>query len=268
MEKKICLITGGNRGIGKAAALALVKRGASVIISCRDADSGAQARDEIIRVTGSSDVSVETGDLSERTSIDALAARLTDLPRLDVLVNNAAVFTNRRETTAAGLELMFAVNHMGVFWLTNALLPLLKASPQGRIITVTAPSTISINFDDPQGKQKWSALQAFGATKMCNLLFTYALARRLRDSHVTANAIHPGIIKTDLMRAAPAPLRWLTALTGAQPQKAGEAIASLALDEAFIGVTGKFFREGKEIISNAYSNEESVQERLWMLSAV
>src|SRR5262249_3131281 len=142
--------------------------------------------------------------------------------RLDVLINNAAVFKQRRTLTPEGLETMFATNHVGPFLLTNLLLERLKASPSSRILIMTAPSTTKVDFDDLQADKHFNPLQAFGASKTCNLLFTYELARRLADTHVTVNAILPGLVKSQLMREAPAPIRWVPSLLSSTPEQAAQ----------------------------------------------
>src|SRR5207249_5940135 len=123
--------------------------------------------------------------------------------------------------TPDGLETMFATNHLGPLLLTNLLLEELKRSADARVINVTAPSTTKLNFDDLQGEKKFSALSAFGASKMCNLLFTYELARRLAGTGLTANAFHPGLMKTDLLNEAPGMVRWLSHLFATSPERAG-----------------------------------------------
>lgn len=267
MNPKICLVTGANRGIGKAAAMALAERGATVVLACRDRERGAAAQAEIIAASGNRSVDLLPVDLSEQKSIRALAAAFAGkYERLDVLIHVAGVYKGARETTADGLETMFAVNHLGPFLLTNLLLEQLKAGGRensARVVVVAAPSTSALNFDDLQGAQNFKPLQAFGASKMANLLFTYELARRLEGSGVTVNAVHPGLVKTELMGESPFLLRFLLGLISAPPKKAGEALADLALSPAFEGQSGKFFSGGKETRSNAYSHDPQNQSRLW-----
>jgi NAD(P)-dependent dehydrogenase (short-subunit alcohol dehydrogenase family) len=184
-----------------------------------------------------------------------------------VLINNASVFKGKRSVTADGLETMFGTNHLGHFLLTNLLLDELKASPQARVITITAPSTTRLNFGDLQGERKFNALSAFGASKMCNLLFTYELARRLAGTQVTANALHPGLMKSNLMSEAPAPIRWLTRLFSTTPERASLSLLHLASSPELASVSGRFFKGMKPSASNAYSRDEEVQRRLWDVSA-
>jgi NAD(P)-dependent dehydrogenase (short-subunit alcohol dehydrogenase family) len=183
--------------------------------------------------------------------------------RLDVLVNNAAVLKNKRIVTPDGLETMFATNHLGPFLLTNLLLDELKAAGRARIINVTAPSTVKLDFDDLQGERKFNALTAFGASKMCNLLFTYELARRLGGSGVTANALHPGLMKSNLLNEAPSIMRWLSHLASSTPDRGAEVLVYMASSSEVEGVTGRFFKDKKLINSSKYSNDPGIQRQLW-----
>ena len=267
MSPKICLVTGANGGIGRAAAGALAKRGAVVVLACRDRVRGQLAASEIVSATGNRAVEVLAVDLSSQDSVRALAAAFAEkYERLDALLHVAAVVKARRALTPDGLETMFAVNHLAPFLLTGLLLDRLKAVAPSRVVTITAPSTTALDFDDLQGEKRFNSLGAFGASKMANLLFTYELARRLQGTGVTANALHPGLVKSDLMKEAPLPVRFITQLVSSGPEKAGEALADLALSPQFEGQSGKFFGSGKEIKSNAYSHDAQTQARLWEVS--
>ena len=267
MTPKICLVTGANGGIGKAAAMSLAKRGAHVLLACRDQARGEAARAEIVAATGNAAVEVLLVDLSTQASIRALAADLlAKYPRLDVLIHVAAVVKRERVETVDGLEMMFAVNHLAPFLLTDLLLGALKAAAPSRVLVVAAPANTHLNFDDLQARQSFSLLNSMGASKVANLMFTYELARRLEGTGVTVNAVHPGLIKSDLMKEAPLPLRLLTQFFSAPPEKAGEALAHLALAPELAGVSGKFFTNGKEIKSDPYSYNLENQSRLWEAS--
>jgi retinol dehydrogenase 14 len=185
---------------------------------------------------------------------------------LDVLINTAAVYKSQHVITSDGLEMMFATNHIGPFLLTNLLLNKLKTSAPARVLVITAPSTTSLDFDNLQGEQRFSSLQAFGVTKMCNLLYTYELAGRLEGSGVTVNAVHPGLMKSSLMREAPLAMRWLTQLASSAPMKAASWLVYLASAPEMAGVTGKFFKDGMAIESNQYSHDQVIQRRLWDVS--
>jgi NAD(P)-dependent dehydrogenase (short-subunit alcohol dehydrogenase family) len=187
--------------------------------------------------------------------------------RLDALIHTAAVFSSSRKVTPEGWELMFATNHLGPFLLTRLLLDMQGKTGPRRVIVVTAPSTTQVDFDDPQGQRRFRALWAFGASKMCNLLFTYALARRLQGSGRTANAFHPGLVKSSLMKEAPAAIRMLTNIFSSPPHRAATSLVSLATSPQNDSVSGKFFKGAQEIRSSPYSLDVANQERLWEISA-
>lgn len=265
---RTCLITGASGGLGKATALGLARLGTSVIMASRDETRGEVDRAEVAARSGNNAVKFMPLDLASQQSVRDLAARIkAESGRVDVLINNASVFKGKRSVTPEGLENMFGTNHLGHFLLTNLLLDVLKASPQARIINITAPSTTRLNFDDLQGERKFNALSAFGASKMCNLLFTYELARRLAGTPATSNALHPGLMKSNLMSEAPAPIRWLTRLFSSTPERASVSLLHLASSPQLAGVTGKFFKGVKMSTSNAYSRDVDVQRRLWDVSA-
>jgi NAD(P)-dependent dehydrogenase (short-subunit alcohol dehydrogenase family) len=267
MRGKACLVTGSSSGLGKATALRLAQLGATVILGCRDKQRGETALAEIKAASGNEMVDLALIDLSLMQSVRSMLEEFEKkYDRLDVLINNAGIFKHRRIVTAEGLETMFATNHLGPFLLTNLLLDSLKNSASARILSITAPSTTQLDFDDLQGEKKFNAYSAFGASKMCNLLFTYELARRLEGTRVTANAIHPGLVKSGLMREAAAPIRWFTYLISASPQKAAETPVYYASSSAVEGITGKFFKDRQAINSSPYSEDQEIQKRLWDVS--
>ncbi len=268
--KKTVLITGATGTIGKATAIELAKNNCHLILLGRNAKKLATAKAEITSATGNSDIDVLVADLSEPKSVkQAAAAVKSKYSSLDALVNVAAIFTSRHLRNSAGLEYMFATNHLGPFTLTNELLDLLKAGKPSRVVTVSAPSTTKINFDDLQGDKKFSAgfLGAFGATKMMNLLFTYALARRLEGTEVTTSVFHPGLVKSGLTGEMPAFLNFMIQLFSGKPDRAAKMLCSLAIDKKYENSNGTFFKfDGKEIKSSGYSYDKDVQERLWKVS--
>jgi NAD(P)-dependent dehydrogenase (short-subunit alcohol dehydrogenase family) len=164
---------------------------------------------------------------------------------------------------------MFATNHLGPFVLTNELLELLKAGRPSRIITISAPSTTKINFEDIHGKKNFSSgfIGAFGASKMMNLMFTYTLARKIEDSGVTASVLHPGLVKSDLTNEMPAFLNFIFKNISGKPDKAARMIYNLSVDSKYQNSNGTFFKyDGKEIKSSKYSYDRTMQEKLWTIS--
>jgi len=269
LSGKVSMVTGVTRGMGKAIAQDLASRGASVVLVARDPVRGEAVAAELMRVTGNKQVSALQGNLASQSSIRQLAAdfrRRHDL--LHVLVNCAGVFKSQRELSPDGLEVMFATNHLGYFLLTNLLLDTLKASAPSTILNVTAPSTTRPDFDDLQGERSFRALWAFGATKMENLLFTFALARRLEGSGVTVNAVHPGVARTDLMHETPMPFRLFTGLLNrfaAPPARAAQDVVGVLAGQAQ-AVNGQFFHRGEIIAAPGSAQDPAAQERLWQVS--
>lgn len=267
MQGKICLVTSATSGIGNATALELAKQGHTVLVVARNQTRGNDAKQAIIKDLGHSAVDVVLADLSSQQSIRALAQYIkANYPRLDVLINNAAVYTASRTVTTDGLELMFATNHIAYFLLTTLLLDHLHLSDAGRILNVTAPSTSKLNFDDLQGVQRFNALSAFGASKMCNLLFTFALAKHLEETTVTVNAVHPGLVRSRLLKDANVVIRTLSRLVSRPPEQAGRQIAELATSPQFAGKNGRFYRAGQEIKYSPYAADSTNQDKLWTIS--
>jgi NAD(P)-dependent dehydrogenase (short-subunit alcohol dehydrogenase family) len=268
LRGRICLVTGANSGIGKATALGLAKLGSTVVMVCRDRARGEAAQADIKRESGNDAVDLMIADLSSLAAVRELTAQITaKYPKLDVLINNAAVYKPTRTMTVDGFETMFATNHLAPFLLSNLLLESLHASRLARVLNITAPSTVRLDFDDLQGERRFNALTAFGASKMCNLLFTFELARRLEGRSVAVNAVHPGLAKSNLTREFPALMRWFTYLISAPPERAAEGIVRLASASEFAGRSGRFYHNGTEIIANEYARDPNVQRRLWEVSA-
>ena len=260
------VITGATAGIGRSLAQRLASDGVVALVA-RDREKAESARREILTAVPSARVEVYVADLSRLADVRSLAGELSAAhARIAALVNVAGVFSSQRVETTDGLELMFATNHLAPFLLTNLLLPALRASGAARVLTVAAPSTTRLNFDDLQGRQRFRALWAFGASKAANLLFTFELARRVAGSGVTANAVHPGLARTGLMRQAPALLRAPLALVSAPVDKVAERIAPLLLDDAYASANGQFFHRGRPIDPPKDTLDVDEQHRLWQVS--
>jgi NAD(P)-dependent dehydrogenase (short-subunit alcohol dehydrogenase family) len=208
MQDKIVLVTGATDGIGKQIALELAQLGATVLLHGRSAQRGQQALEDIRAALGPAArprLDFFLADLSSQRQVRQLAAEVqAKYDRLHVLINNAGVFTKRRELTEDGLELTFAVNHLAPFLLTNLLLDLLKRSAPARVITLSSVlhQRSLVDFNNLQGERFFDGNQAYGLSKLGNVLFTVELAQRLRGTGVTANCLHPGSIDTKMLRAA------------------------------------------------------------------
>jgi NAD(P)-dependent dehydrogenase (short-subunit alcohol dehydrogenase family) len=272
MQDKVCLVTGANAGLGKATALALAKMGATVVMVARSQARGEAALAGVRQASGSDKVQLLLADLSSMESVRQLAATVqASYGRLDVLVNNAGAMFNDRQVSVDGYEMTFALNHLSYFLLTNLLLDLLKASAPARIVNVAsgAHAGSKINFDDLMLAQKYRSFEAYGQSKLANILFTYELARRLEGSGVTANALHPGGVATEfaagegLMGTIFKLVRpfLLTPEQGAQTQ------IYLASAPEVAGISGQYFAKKKPVNSSKISYDTTVAQRLWQLSA-
>jgi NAD(P)-dependent dehydrogenase (short-subunit alcohol dehydrogenase family) len=264
---RVCLVTGATSGIGKATAHELASRGATTVLVARDLAKGEATAREISDAVGNDRLQVVVADLSSQASIRALVEAFRgDHERLDVLINCASGYFRTRHLTADGLEMTFALNHLAYFLLTNLLLDRLRRSESARILNIAAPATTEIDFEDPQAERRYRPLTAFGASKMAELLFTFELARRLEGTGISVNAVHPGLVRSNLMHEAAAPFRLILRLRGRSPQHAGSAIADLAISPEFAGKTGRFYRDGKEIEPPTTATSAELQGRLWDLS--
>lgn len=272
MTGKTVLVTGASRGIGKAAAVGLAKLGATVGIVARDAARGATAADDIAAISGNRDVHLFLADLSVQAEVRRLAREVDEgFDRLDVLINNAGAINMARTVTADGIETTFAVNHLAYFLLTTLLLPLLEASAPSRIVNVSSSASkgSSIDFDDLQGERGYSGWRAYGQSKLANILFTEELARRLQGTGVTANCLHPGVIKTGFGKNDRSLTRLGLTLAGpflASPEKGAETIIYLASSPEVEGITGKYFYRCREAAAPPASHDRLLASSLWEVS--
>ncbi|HVA67284.1 MAG TPA: SDR family oxidoreductase [Elusimicrobiota bacterium] len=266
MRGKVCLVTGANAGIGKETAAGLAVLGARVILACRDMKKAAAAKMEIRAAAPQSQVEAMRLDLADLRQVRAFARQCAEgQERLDVLINNAGVWKRRRETTKDGLEAVFAINHLGPAFLTLELLPLLKAGAPSRIVFVSSDSHYGgrMNWEDTQFEKEGYGSAAYRQSKLANVLFVKALARRLDGGRVTVNALHPGVVATDIGRDYP---RWLLALAKPFRMTAREGARcsiDLAADPRWDHVTGGYFRKSKLVPASDAARNHASQERLW-----
>ena len=272
MTGRTVLVTGGTSGIGRATALGLATKGAHVAITGRDRERTEDAAREIRAAGGR--VTMFVADLSSQSQVHRLADEvLQSLSRIDVLVNNVGGYWNSRHTTADGLEHTFALNHLAPFLLTNLLLGRLKHSAPARVVTVASHvhARGRIDFDDLQGVRSYSGARAYNQSKLANVLFTYELARRLQTTAVTANVLHPGVVRTSFGAEDPAGgQRLFTPLMGPfmkSPAKGAATSILLASAPDLEQVTGRYFANSTPKRSSTPSYDAATAARLWRVSA-
>ncbi|CAF1426223.1 unnamed protein product [Adineta steineri] len=281
MDGKTVIITGSNSGVGKYTAIELAKRGAHVILACRDRKRTEKALKEICKLSGSNNVEIEIVDLASLKSIQECAKRLRGrLSKLDVLINNAGVMM-ASEKSVDGYEIHFAVNHLGHFLFTNLLLDLMKNASSARIINVSSIShaflNITINWDDINFTKPYWKFNAYSHSKLANILFTNELARRLQNTNITTNSLHPGLVRTEVIRNILGHYQiilntlillltpiWYCLIKS--PEQGAQTSIYLASDRRLNHVTRKYFKECKECTSSKTSLDQQAAKRLWKLS--
>jgi len=270
LEDRVFLVTGANSGIGKATALGLARLGGTVVMACRSATRGEAARQDVVRDSGNSKVYLEIVDLASEESTRSFAEEFKGkYPRLEVLINNAGVYTPHREVTPDGLERTFEVNYLSGFLLTHLLLDLLKKSAPSRIVNVSssAHSGGTIHFDDLQGEQRYGGFGAYGQSKLAQVLFTRELARRLEGTGVTVNACHPGVIRTNLGMGGTSAVVRFVRMFFKGPEKGAETPIYLSISPEVERVTGKYFANKHVREPSRAARDPDVARRLFDVSA-
>jgi retinol dehydrogenase-12/retinol dehydrogenase-13 len=270
MSGKVSIVTGANSGIGLETAAGLVNLGATVVLACRDEAKAASAIKTLDSRGGRGKGLAMRLDLASQESIrDFARAFQQKFDRLEVLVNNAGLMPRARQLTKDGFEMQFGVNHLGPFLLTTLLLDLLKKSTPSRIVVVssTMHKWSTINFEDLQGEKKYHYGRAYGQSKLANVMFTCALARRLEGSGVTVNCLHPGGVRTNFVRDLSRPMRALYALgLTLTPAQGARTSVYLASSPEVSGVSGRYFAKSKPARPSKLSQDIGAQERLWQIS--
>jgi NAD(P)-dependent dehydrogenase (short-subunit alcohol dehydrogenase family) len=276
MRNRVCLVTGATNGIGYETALGLARRGARVAIVGRDPEKTQASAERIRAAVPGAVVDPHVADLSAQAEIRRLAASLrATYPRLDVLVNNAGAIFDRRELTVDGIERTWALDHLGYVLLTLELLDTLKASAAAgakpRIVNVASAAHYRghIDFSDIEGARRYGAMRAYAQAKLGNVLFTYALARRVKADGITVNALHPGVVKTGFAKNTGGAFGAVWSLMRPfliRPDKGAATSLHVATAPELDGVTGRYFSHYRPKASSAESRDESVQERVWALS--
>lgn len=277
LTDKVIIVTGANTGIGKEIARDLAKREAKVIMACRDMEKCENTRRDIVVESRNKYVYCRPCDLASQKSIrDFVEQFKKEHEKLHILINNAGVMRCPKMYTQEGIELQFGVNHIGHFLLTNLLLDALKDSAPSRIVNVSSSAHRrgKIKFDDLNSDKTYEPGEAYAQSKLANILFTKELANKLKGTGVTVNAVHPGIVRTEIMRymgiyqnflgrLTVNTLTWLFIKT---PVKGAQSVLFAALDPSLDDVTGEYFTNNKVAeVSNEAKNDRVVKW-LWAVS--
>lgn len=270
MNGKTCLVTGATRGVGLATARALAAAGATVLVHGRDLQLGQSVAARLSRETGNPAVRFVQADFMHLDEVRELAAQLQRLPRLDVLINNAGLMDGtRRRCTAEGYDATFAVNHLAPFLLTNLLLPKLAQSAPARLVVVASEAhrrVGGLDFDDLMNARV-GFLRAYERSKLANLLFVRALAKRLTQPGVTVNGAHPGFVASGLFRSCPRSLRLLLATLVRPfmraPARGAATSVYLATSPEVEGESGGYYCDCRPVTPSAAAQCDAAAARLW-----
>jgi NAD(P)-dependent dehydrogenase (short-subunit alcohol dehydrogenase family) len=268
LTRRVCLVTGANSGIGRETALALARLGADVVMACRDRARGEAARDLIAKEAGRAPELLIV-DLSSQRSIRDFAGEFQRRrSALHVLVNNAGIWSERRRESADGIELVWATNQLGYFLLSELLLDLLKRSAPARIVNVASRLARNLDLDDVEWKRRrYDGVQAYAQTKQANRMWTWALARRLEGSGVTANALHPGGVNTALFSKGGgwrSLLAWaFMTVKGKTAAEGADTVVWLAASPEVAGLSGKYWVDRRE--ATCRYRDRGREEELWAL---
>ncbi len=273
MKGKVVVITGATSGIGEIAAQRLAAMGARIVLVARDAARGQKALTRLPGLGGAAH-SIYYGDLSRISESKRVAAEIAAAePRIDVLINNAGALFGTRQVTADNLEATFATNHMAYFVLTSALRANLLAATPSRVVSTAsdAHKGYTLDFDDLQANKDYSAIRAYGRSKLCNILFTRELARRWAGQGITANCLHPGFVATRFGDNSGGLLSGVVrvgkALFAIIPEKGAETIVYLASSPDVASTSGEYFYKCLPATPTAGGRDDVAAKRLWDESA-
>jgi len=270
MSGKVVLITGASSGIGLATACELARRGAHVILLCRDKTRGEAALAKVNEAGGNAEAELLLVDLASFASIRAGAKQfLATHSKLDVLINNAGLPLKDRRVTVDGYEEVFAVNHLSHFLLTHLLLPVLKASAPARIINVSSLAHAmggKMHWDDLMLEKSYKRWPAYSQSKLANILFTIELAKRLKGEGITVNTLHPGLVDTRFTRGHHPIFQKLFRMVAISAEQGAQTSVYLATSKDVENVTGLYFVKMKPHKTSARARNEADAARLWKMS--
>ena len=273
MKGKVVVITGATSGIGEVAAQRLAGMGARIVLVARDAARGQKTLARLPSIGAGAPHSIYYGDLSRISESKRVAGEIAAAePRIDVLINNAGALFSTRRLTADNLEETFATNHMAYFVLTLGLKANLLAAAPARVVSTAsdAHKGYTLDFDDLQAAKGYSAIRAYGRSKLCNILFTRELARRWSGTGVTANCLHPGFVATRFGDGSGGFLSGIMRIAktfAITPEKGAETIVYLASSPDVTEISGEYFYKCRPATPTAGGRDDAAAGRLWNESA-
>ena len=273
MQGKVVVISGATSGIGRVAAERLAQRGARLVLIARDRQRAEATLARLAALAPDAGHRAHYADLSRLAEMKRVAAEIAEAePRIDVLINNAGAMFNRRQVTADGLELTFALNHMAYFVLTAGLRARLAAAAPARIVNTASAAhrRFTLDFDDLQSARGFMGFEVYGRSKLCNILFTRALARRVAGEGIAAYAYHPGFVATRFGDASGGMGAWavrLAKLFALSPEAGAETLVYLASAPEIDGASGGYFFKSKPATPSAAAQDDAAAERLWAETA-
>ncbi len=274
MDGKTVVITGASDGIGRSTATGLVRMGAKVLIVGRNETKTRQVAEAMEKARAGASVHPFIADLSQMDEVRRVSEEILSAhPVIDVLVNNVGGIFMDRRLSADGLEMTFALNHLSHYLLTHLFLDSLMAAPEGRIVNVSsgAHRGVSLDFDDLQMEGKFEGWKAYQRSKLCNLYFTFALARRMRETGVTVNALHPGFVASKIGnnnegKMFSMALGFAKRIAAVSPATGARTSIYLASSPEVHGVTGDYFEKCQVAKASATARQADAAERLWAVS--
>lgn len=268
-NQRVCILTGATSGIGIETAKALAAKGYSLVLPIRDSLKGDTLKDEILEQTPEAILDFRHCNLASLDSVrEFVAGFLKDYHRLDLLINNAGIWENKRNESEDGIERNFAVNHLAHFLLTLSLLDILKNSAPARIVNVSSEAHRQgkINFEDLEYKKKFSGLGSYAQSKLANILFTKKLSQKLKGTGVTVNCLHPGVVSTNLFNKMPDILVSIFKLFMISPEKGAQTSIYLALSPEVEGISGEYFVKSKKKKPAPQALRQDTADKLWSIS--
>jgi len=273
MNGRTCLITGATDGIGKETAIGMAKNGYNLILIGRNEEKGKNVSDEIRKIADSIDIDFFTADLILMKEVSRVADEVCQkYDRIDVLINNVGAYFAFRDVTEEGFERTFALNHLGYFLMTKKLLPLVEKSDYKRIVNVSSSAHygVSFEFDNLNGEKKYRGFRAYQKSKLANVMFTYELAKKVKDSGITANCLHPGFVASKfgnnnnfLWRGI---IGFAKALTAINVKKGAKNSIHLACSDDVKDISGRFFSNCEVKKGSGKAKNEEHNQKLWEIS--